>query len=141
MYETLIGKITTTLGEIENVKDVFSTPKSKLTKFPAVFFKPDGFSNAFETGNENMKIYRFMMLVLIGSNKNMTLENIFSTVLPHTVDAIVAKFDADWDQGTIGGHRVRVKVDSAGAWEVEEGEDGLTAYAPLNVEIRVLSNN
>jgi hypothetical protein len=141
MYETLIGKIQTTLEAVENVKDVFSTPKTKLTKFPAVFFKPAAFTNTFETNSENMAIYRFIVIVMIGCNQELKPSQAFSTVLPHTVDAIIAKFNSDWNQGTIDGHRVTVKVDSADAWEISEEEDGLIAYAPLNVEIRLLTSN
>lgn len=140
MYETLIGKITTTLEAVPNVKDVFSVPKNKLTKFPCVFFKPTAFTNTFETQVENMAVYRFMMIVMVGATQ-ITPAEAFSTILPHTVDAIIAKFNADWNQGVIEGHRVVVKIDSADSWEMSEEEDGLVAYAPLNVEIRLLTTN
>jgi len=140
MYETLLGKITTTLQAVISVKDVFSVPKSKLTKFPCVFFKPTGFTNTFETNNENMAIYRFMMVVMVGT-AGTTPEVAFGTILPHTVDDIIAQFNSDWNQGTIDGHRVTVKIDSADSWEMSEEQDGLIAYAPLNVEVRLLTTN
>lgn len=140
MYETLIGKINTTLSAVTSVKDVFSVPKTKLTKFPCVFFKPDGFINEFETNVENSATYRFMLLVMVGV-AGTTAETAFGTVLPHVVDDIINKFNADWNQGTIDGHRVRVKIDSAAPWELSEEEDGLIAYAPLSVEIRLLTTN
>lgn len=139
MYEELITKIETTLGLVSEVKEVFSYPKTKITKFPAVFFKPNGMKNSFETGSENMKIYRFLILVMIGV-KQSTHENV-NAVLAKTVDAVIAQFDADWNQGTIEGHRVWVKIDSADAWQVSEEQDGLIAYAPLSVEIKLLSTN
>lgn len=142
MYETLINKISATLGEVASVKDVFSVPKTKLTKFPCVFFKPTGFQNTFETQNENFAIYRFLMIVMVsGKGTNNTPEIAFGTVLPHVVDDIIVKFDASWNQGTIDGHRVTAKIDSADAWELSEEEDGLIAYAPLNVEVRLLTSN
>lgn len=141
MYETLIAKTKATLEAVENVKDVFSSPKSKLTKFPCVFFKPAGFINAFETNNENMGTYRFMLIVMVGTSAQMTQDEAFEIVLPHTVDAIIAKFDKDWNQGSIDGHRVVTKIDSADAWEMSEEQDGLIAYAPLNVEIKLLTSN
>ena len=140
MYETLLTKINTTLESVSNIKEIFSVPNPKLSKFPAVFFKPDGFENAFETNDENMKTYRFILIVIIGV-KQTTLDNIFGTVLPKTVDAIVEQFDADWNYGTIDGHRMWAKIDSAGPWEVSEEQDGLVAYAPLNLEIKLLSTN
>lgn len=140
MYETLIAKVQTTLESIERVKDVFSTPKTKLDKFPAVFFKPDAFNNSFNTNQENEAIYRFMMIVMVGVSGNLTKDEAFNTILPKTVDAIIEKFDAEWDQGTIDGHRVVTKIDSADSWELSEEEDGLIAYAPLNVEIKLLTS-
>jgi len=140
MYATLIAYLQATLEGVANVKLVFSTPKTKLTAYPAVFFKPDGFENAYETNDENMKTYRFIMLVLVGCTQT-TQENIFNTVLPNTVDAIVAAIDGAWNAGTIDGHRAWATVTSADAWEVSEEQDGLVAYAPLSVEIKLLSNN
>ncbi|HBT75035.1 TPA: hypothetical protein DEB29_03485 [Candidatus Wolfebacteria bacterium] len=139
MYEQLVIKIKATLAEVTQVKDVFSVPKTKLTKFPCVFFKPSGFTNTFETQNENMATYRFMMIVMVGTAQT-TEAQAFDVILPRTVDAIIAKFNADWNQGTIDGHRVWVKIDSADAWELSQEEDGLVAYAPLNVEIKLLTS-
>ena len=140
MYEELIAKIQTTLEAVSNVKQVFSTPKTKLTTFPCVFFKPAGFTNTFETRTENAATYRFMMVVMVGA-AGTTIENVFTTVLPHTVDAIIAQFNEDWDGGTIGGHRVMIKIDSADAWEISEEQDGLVAYAPMSIEIRLLTSH
>jgi hypothetical protein len=140
MWEILNAKIKETLGTVKKVKQVSSIPETKWIKWPAVFFKPLGFTNDFETQNENNQTYRFMMIVMVGTNQT-TMENAFDVVLPRTVDAIISAFDEAWDAGVIDGHRVRVKIDSADAWEVSEEEDGLTAYAPLNVEIRLLTSN
>lgn len=141
MYETLISKIRTTLESVTNVKDVFSVPKTKLTSFPAVFFKPAGFTNTFETQVENMAVYRFLAIVMVGTNAQLPPSTAFDTILPHTVDAIIAQFNQDWNQGTVDGHRVTVKIDSADSWELSEEEDGLIAYAPLNIEVRLLTTN
>lgn len=85
---------------------------------------------------------RFMLVVMVsGKGTGMTPETAFGTVLPHTVDAIIDKFNADWNQGTIDGHLVRVKIDSADSWEMSEEQDGLVAYAPLNLEVKLLTTN
>lgn len=139
MYETLLAKIGTTLDSVSLVKDHFSYPKSKLTAYPSVFYFPAGFENSFETNAENLKTYSFTMLVIIGMERK-TNESTMST-LAKTVDAIVAQFDQDWNQGTIEGHRVWVKVDSAEAWSVSEEQDGQEVVAPLNVEIKLLTTN
>lgn len=139
MWQTLITKIGVTLDGVELVKEYFTTPKNNNDKFPAVFYRPAGFENGFETRTENAQTYRFLMIVMVGAN-GTTVENAFGTVLPKVVDQIVAAFDAAWDGGTIEGHRVRVKIDSADDWQVSEEDKGLVAYAPLNLEIRLLTN-
>lgn len=140
MNEELIAKVRATLESVTNIKDVFSLPKTKLTKFPCVFFKPYGFTNNFETQNENMAVYRFLMVVMVGTTQT-TMQNAYEVVLPHTVDALIAQFNEDWNAGTIDGHRVTVKVESADPWEVSEEQDGLVAYAPLICEVRLLTSN
>lgn len=140
MYTTLIAKLDTMFNAVAEVQEVFSAPKTKIDLYPAVYFQPSGFNNSFETESENKKTYRFLALVIVGA-QNTTKEHIFNTVLPETVDAIVTKFDADWDTGTIEGHRSWVKIDSADPWEVSEEQDGIVCYAPLNIEIELLTTN
>ena len=139
MWQTLIGKIEETLTGVSLVKTIFTTPQDKVAAYPAVFFKPAGFQNSFSSQTENDQIFRFMVLVMVGTSGS-TIENAFSTVLPKVVDNIVDAFDAGWNAGTIEGHRVRVKIDSADDWQISEEDKGLVAWAPLNVEIRLLKN-
>jgi len=139
MYETLLSKIDTTLGKIALVKDKFHYPKTKLTKYPSVFYFPAGFENSFETNSENFKIYRFTLMVIVGANQT-TLSNSID-VLAKTVQAIMSQFDEDWNQGVIDGHRVWVKLDSGEPWQVSEEQDGIEVHATLNVEIKLLSSN
>lgn len=139
MYQSIIQKITTTLASVTRVKETFTTPKTKLDKFPCVFFKPTGFTNTFETQSENLQVFRFQMIVLVGA-AGSTIETAFGTILPKVVDEIQDAFDAQWNGGTIEGHRVTVKLDSADDWQVSQEQDGLIAYAPLNLEVRLLKN-
>ena len=121
MWATLTAKIAETLDGIVLVKEYFTTPKNEVTVTPAVFYKPAGFQNSFETNTENMQTYRFLVIVIVKASGS-TVENAFSTVLPKVVDQIIDAFDANWNGGTIEGHRVRVKIDSADEWNVD-GED------------------
>jgi len=140
MYATLIQKIKDTLDHISSVSQYGTTPGEEITGYPYVFFKPDGFINEFETGSENAVVYNFLMVVVVSTEgQGGSADHAFSTVLPSVVDDIVAQFNQDWDQGTIDGHRVRVLIDTASAWEMSEEEDGLQAYAPLNIQIRTLT--
>lgn len=138
MYETLLAKIGTILDGVSLVKEHFSTPSTIPAKFPAVFFKPAGSSNSFETQTDNAKIYRFLVLVLVGAN-GTTVEDIFSGVLPKTVDAITEAFDAAWDGGVKDGHRIYVKLNSADEWQVSEEGEGVVCWAPLYLEVKVLT--
>jgi hypothetical protein len=140
MYATLIAQLKTQLESVTDVQEVFNYPKTDLSDYPAIYFQPTNFDNEFETGQENMKVYRFMVLVIAGT-EGSTVEHVFGTVLPAIVDGIIAKIDGEWDRGTIDGHRVRAKVDSADQWEVSEEQDGIVCYAPLNVEIKLLTTN
>ncbi len=140
MYVTLIQKIKDTLAGTTGVASYSNVPGVAISSYPHVFFKPAGFINEFETGQENYITYSFIMVVMVtaegdgGSN-----EKAFNTVLPSVIDNIIAKFNADWNQGTVDGHRIRVLIDSADAWEISEEENGVMAYAPLSVQFKMLS--
>jgi len=139
MYATLISKIETTLGNVSSVSQYGNVPGESITGYPYVFFKPDGFTNDFETNEENEMIYRFLMVVVVSAEgTGGSISHAFATVLPAVVDDIVAQFNQDWDQGVVDGHRVRALVDSAAPWQVSEEEGAVVAYAPLNLQIKAL---
>lgn len=140
MHQTLLTKIKATLANVTKVKLVFSYPKTKIDQFPAVFIMPGFMQNSYLTTVENEKVYQYQLYVLIGMQEGQA-ENIFTNVLPNTVDAIVAQFDSEWNGGTIDGHRVTVLVSSNEAWGVSEEEDGLKAFAPMTVQVRLVSDN
>jgi len=139
MYASILAKIKATLDSVPLVKESFSTPKTKLDKFPAVFFKPESLDNNYLTNTENAKVYRFMIMVLVGAT-NQTVGNAFGEILPKVVDQIVAAFDEQWDQGVIDNHRVWCRLYSPNAWEVSEEQDGLMAYAPLLLEVKTTTD-
>ena len=139
MYETLIQKIKDTLTATTGVSSYSTVPGDTISSYPHVFFKPDGFSNEFYTGQDNEVIYSFLMIVMVSAEgTGGSADKAFAQVLPSVVDNIIAQFNADWDQGTIDGHRVRVLIDSASGWELSEEDKGLVAYAPLSVQIKSL---
>lgn len=141
MYATLLGKIQTTLLGISRVKTVSMYPQTAIANFPAVTVTPAGVENSFDSINENMKLYRFDLHVEVAINLAMTQELAFTTTMPNVVDDIIAAFDAQWDAGTSSdGHRIWQKIDTAEAWRVVDDKDGLAVYAPLSLEIKVLTN-
>jgi len=141
MYATIIQKIKDTLEDTTGVASYSIVPGAEITAYPHVFFKPDSFVNEFNSGQDNEVTYNFLMIVMVlAEGTGGSADKAFAQVLPSVVDNIIAKFNADWDQGTVGGHRVRVLIDSASAWELSEEDKGLVAYAPLSVQIRAVVN-
>lgn len=138
MYTQLLTDIGAILQAIPEVASHSHVPKTDNQVFPYVYYRPAGYTNRFETTTENYKIYRFELVVYVGTN-GTTMDNAFGVVLPAVVDAIIAAFDAAWDGGTVAGHRVTVNVDSADGWEVQDYQNGQVAIAPLSLEIKMLS--
>ena len=108
------------------------------SKSPTICAFPDSFENSFESTRDNRKAYRFKLYVVVGAAQKDKVD-IFSTILPKAVDALVSAFDAAWDAGTINGHRVSVLVNS-GTWSMGVTEEGLEATAELTVEFRLLTS-
>ena len=138
MYTTLIAAIKTKLESVAGVQLVSNIPRTDVTSYPYIFFYPTGYTNRFETGVENAKVYRFACIVYVGT-EGTTLAHAYGTVLPSVVDAIIAAMDAGWDGGTIAGHRVQYNLDTIDDWQVEESQNGQVCIAPLSLEIRLLS--
>jgi hypothetical protein len=138
IYTTLILQIQTTLQSVTSVKAIYPYPATKIEKYPAVIFFPDALENAYETTQDNRKNYRFKMFVVVGSTQKDKVD-IFSTVLPKAVDAVIDAFDSAWNGGTIDGHRVSVLINS-GSWSMGVTNEGLEAQAELTVEFRFLTS-
>lgn len=138
IYGTLIQKVSDTIATVTAIKAIYAYPTTKVTQYPAVIFFPDSFDNSFESTKDNKKVYRFKLYVVVGAAQKDKVD-IFSTVLPKAVDAVIAAFDAGWDAGTINGHRVSVLINS-GAWSMAVSEEGLEATAELTVEFRLLTS-
>ncbi|RKZ11029.1 hypothetical protein DRQ25_00790 [Candidatus Fermentibacteria bacterium] len=138
MFAAIRSKIDATLAAIPEIKQYSSSPKTKISNYPYVFYFPSGFENSYETNQENLKVYRFQMFAIVGTKQ--TTEASASDVLAGVVDAIITKFDEDWNQGLIDNHRVWMTMDSGDSWEMSEEQDGLEIYAPLSLEFRLLTD-
>lgn len=137
MYNILIPAIKAILEGMDEIKEVFTYPCIPK-KYPAVIMLPFSFENNFEDTENNFKIYRFKLYLeisLAGTNENI----VFTTVLPKTVDAIVAKFDEEWNGGTVDGHRIWQIIDS-GQWSLVVTEKSKTAEAELTLTIRMTTS-
>lgn len=139
IYSNLITQIDTILKGISNVAKVYAHPQTKLEAYPAVIFYPSSFENSFNSNSDNLKIYKFKMFVVCAS-KQTNMAFLFKQVLANTIDAILAEFDEKWSMTSIDGHRCWIKIDS-GDWGADEKQDGSEAYAEMNIEVKVLTNN
>jgi hypothetical protein len=137
MYATLYAKIDAILAKI-SIPERFAYPigPAKISKYPALIYFPRKEDNQFHTTGENIKMYEFVLYVVVGT-ANKDKNDIFKTVLPNMVDAIIAQFDEDWGD-TIDGHRVSFLINS-GDWSMTT--DGSEAIVELNLRIKVLTNN
>lgn len=138
-YQVLIPAIKAVLASVSEIKEVAAHPAQKISKYPAAIFYPVNVDNSFEDTADNMKIYNFKLFVVVGVGQT-TIENVFTTILPKAVDAVMAKFDAEWDGGNIDGHRVIYLLNSA-EWGMSPTEQGLEAYAEFNLQIKLLTSN
>jgi hypothetical protein len=139
MYETLIAQIRSTLAEVSLVKEIFAYPETEYTKYPAVVFYPADLANSYATTAENAKEYRFSLFVIV-ELKNISKQQVFESVLPKTVDAVIAQFDQDWNFGTVDGHRVRALLSTA-LWDTQQIQNGEVAFAQLTLVIKTLTSN
>jgi len=137
-YQTLIPQVKALIEGVEEIKQVFMYPETKLSKFPAAIILPGRLDNSFETTAENAKTYSFRIWVVVGIG-GTTVSNAMATVLPKAVDAVYDTLDAAWDQGAIDGHRVRARLTSE-EWRTVVAQDGTTCYAPLTLELRLLTD-
>jgi len=139
MWATLITNIQTVLDGVSELSKVYPYNISEIQGYPCAVFTPLAFENTFLTNNENFKEYNFRVRVFaetkIKDKKTALLE-----ILAPTVDAIIAKFDADWDGGVIGGHQIWYRITS-GDWDFDELPSGQIIYADLLLAIKFADDN
>lgn len=139
IYTTIITAIRTSIESIDRIKEVNSFPNDNVKAYPAVNFYPSEMENDFETNEENKQIRGFKLEIIVGGEQT-SWNDIFSTILPKAVDEVINQLAADWDIGTIEGHRTWLKVDS-GDWNLQQFQNGMMAVATLNLSIKLLTNN
>lgn len=139
IYTTLFTAIQSRLETVTAVKAIYPYPTETVEKYPAAIYFPDAFENAFQSTIENEKTIHFKLFVVVGSTQKDKYD-IFNTVLPNAVDTVISAFDAEWDVGTIDGHRVRVLI-SSGSWTMAQSPQGIEAQAELTVEFKLLTEN
>ena len=139
MYKELITNLQTVLEGVSAIKAVYPYPFEGISdKSPYVVFIPDAFDNAMETNAENAKTYRFRIWIAVNLS-GTTEQQVFTSILPNAVDKVIQAIDADWDTGTISGHRVR-KIISSGFWGLTVEKESKVGWAELSLVVKTLTN-
>lgn len=138
IYPTLNSKINTILEGVDRVKKIYPYPATKIDAYPAAVYYPSTFENRYETTGSNFKIYGYKLWIVVNT-EGTTVENVFDTVMPKVVDAVLAAFDEGWDFDTIDGHRAWTTVET-GAWTVSEEQAGVEVTAEIDLTVKMLTN-
>lgn len=139
MFETLFINIATILNSVDEITKVYNHPREQMQKFPCAWFFPRTLENDFMTNEENEKGYTFRIFIFT-ETKVKGKPNAGSGVLARAVDAVVQKFDDEWNGGTVDGHRVWYRMSSAD-WGVDNTQGGQYFFAELVLTIRVATTN
>jgi len=139
IYTILIARINTLLSSSDKVKEIFSYPEDKYTKYPVAVYYPNNLENSFETNEENFEVHNFKLFLIVNCQQKKKSE-IFNVVMPNLIDDVKEKFNNGWSGDVINGHRSWLKIDLA-TWDTDLASGGEIAFAELNVQIKILTNN
>lgn len=136
MQKFIIDNVVSTLEDIPQIKEVRGPLfDGTLTKYPAIVFQQDSFTNEFDSGNENHKTFQFQLWLAIPAN-NRDLEDIGRTTMPEVADKVIEKFDATWNGGTLDGHRVWHRL-STGINSLQLDNKNKVAYLQMTLVVRL----
>lgn len=142
-YHTILQKIGVTVnaltGSGKPISKVYGYPKENLAGYPAIVYYPISFDNNYLTNAENLKGYAFKVFVVCEATQKNIAE-VFTDILPKAVDAVIEKFDEDWSQGSLDGHRVWWKLQT-GNWTITPTEKGAECVADLTLIVNLITNN
>lgn len=125
---------------IPNIQQVYGYPIQKDPRaYPAIIYYPESIDNAFETNKENMKTYTFAVFIVI-KIAGKTSAEIYGDILPQTFTDFESAFDAEWNFGTVDGHRVWAKqTSSLVGFSVEQ--NGQIGSMEIKLQVKALTNN
>lgn len=139
IYSDLNAKIQSILESIDEIKQIYAYPASQIDGYPAAIYYPSTLENSFESTSDNFKIYGYKLWIVVNA-QGTTVQTVFGSVMPKVMEAVLAKFDAEWSFSSINGHRVWGKVET-GAWSVSEEQSGVEITAEIDLSIKMLTNN
>ncbi len=145
MLSTIHTKIVATLTELTGAGQplvaVYADPLGEddtISGYPSAILVPSSFSNEYMTTAENFlgvdyKIY------IVGEKKIAGNTDAYR-IMRATVDAVIAKFAQDWDQGvSVDGHRIWWNLSVGEPTESEENS-GVLIYYELNLTTNLSYN-
>lgn len=119
---------------IEVVDGVPSYKGTRIKKYPALIFLKDTMSSEFLDSGSNHRSVNFKGWVLVPC-ENVENSEIWERILPNAVDAVLAKFDVDWNFGTIDGHRIWARM-ASGMQGYTPETNGRVAWEELSMVVR-----
>lgn len=138
IYPTINTKIQSILEGIIQIKSIYAYPATKIDSYPAAVYYPASMENSFESTTDNFKIYKYKLWIVVNAERK-NIQDIFNTVMPNVMDAVLEKLDDEWSFVSIGGHRVWCKVD-AGSWSVSEEQSGIEVTAEIDLSVKMLTS-
>jgi len=139
IYSELQSKIQTILENTSRINKIYAYPAKDIEGYPAAVYYPTDMDNSFETTQENFKNYGFKLWIIVGAS-GTDVETIYSSIMPNTMDEVLAKIDENWNFSTIAGHRVWCRVET-GIWTVSEEDSGVEVSAELDLVVKMLTDN
>lgn len=138
IYPELNNKINSILTNVSEIQEIYPYPATKIDGYPAAIYYPSSVDNSFDTTGDNFKIYGYKLWIVVNA-QGTTVGNIFSTIMPGVMDAVLEEIDKEWSFDNINGHRVWGKVDT-GLWTVSEEQAGIEVAAEIDLSAKLLTD-
>jgi hypothetical protein len=140
MQDLILTKIRATLEGIPAIKEVYGFPlNGSPKKFPAAIFFFDRFDNTFDTVATNFKILNFKIYLTVNVSGS-DVKTVYESVMPKLTDQVIAKFDADWNMGTLEGHRIWCLL-TGGNVTLSNEEKSQEVTADLTLQVKLSTEN
>lgn len=114
MISTIIAKLQADFEAVSEIGAVYAYPIEKPRKFPNIIFFPRSITSNYYTQNENEKAMSFAVFVNHEA-KTLGLKEVWTNLMPATVQAVMDKIDAEWNGGVVDGSRVWYTLET-GDW-------------------------
>jgi len=141
-FNTLRPQIVTLIDSISGIHEVVGYPKLKFAGYPAAYITPSDNSNDYETTQENIRTYAFLLRIFY-ETKNTGVSNALDK-LENIVDTVIDTLDQEDLKGasdrTIGvslpsGYTFLNILAHPSSWGEIVGEELI--YAEIKVQVRI----